>query len=450
MTRMLYNLLYKTYLILPLPRKWKDQFILSIRKIWPKPEEKLVFRKVTKNDLANQYIQQVLSIPYKTKEYVELAEDVYERQASDPLLLAYYLPQYHPTPENDQWWGRGVTEWHNVSRAVPHYPGHYQPRLPGELGYYDLRLTENISRQIELARTHGIYGFAYYYYWFDGKRLLDKPLDAFLNDKNLDFPFCLCWANESWTRRFDGSSGEIIMHQSESVESYRAFIESVKPYFADSRYIRVQGRPVLIIYRPSFVPDSLNVLSYWRTFCQEAGLGNPYIIGVKENKFERDLLTLGYDAQSEFHPGSVFRYSRKITNQFHFMHDSFKGMILDYEDLVKNKRYLNLKARKLYRAIMPMWDNTPRRINSPMIYEGASPELYKEWLEDILRETRENGELDAPFVFVNAWNEWGESAYLEPDRRYGYAYLQATREAIEETRYSISFGPSPASGSNNK
>jgi lipopolysaccharide biosynthesis protein len=190
----------------------------------------------------------------------------------------------------------------------------------------------------------------------------------------------------------------------------------------------------LIIYRPSFVPDSINVLSYWRTFCQEAGLGNPYIIGVKENTFDRDLLSLGYDAQSEFHPGTVFRYCKKITNQFHFIHDGFKGMILDYADLVKNKRYMKFKAKKLYRAIMPMWDNTPRRINSPMIYEGASPELYKEWLKDILRVTRENRELDAPFVFVNAWNEWGESAYLEPDRRYGYAYLQATREAIEESR----------------
>jgi hypothetical protein len=434
MRRTLYNFLYRIYLKLPLPKSLKDEFILSIRRIWPKKDETIALRTKLKDEMANQYIQQILSIPYKSKEYVELATDIYERQAGDPLLLAYYLPQYHPTPENDKWWGRGVTEWHNVSRAVPQYPGHYQPRLPGELGYYDLRQTENIARQIELASTHGIYGFAYYYYWFDGKRLLDRPLDAFLNDANLDFPFCLCWANESWTRRFDGNSSEVIMVQNESVESYRDFIESVKPYFADKRYVRIQGRPVLIIYRPSLVPDSEKVLAHWRAFCQEAGLGNPYIIGVKENTFDRDLLPLGYDAQSEFHPGTVFRYCKEITSEFHFMDDNFRGTILDYADLVKNKRYLNSKAGKLYRAIMPMWDNTPRRINKPVIYEGASPELYKEWLKDILRETRENRELDAPFVFVNAWNEWGESTYLEPDRKYGYAYLQATREAIEETR----------------
>jgi hypothetical protein len=434
MKKRFYNSLLKIWLKLPLPKNFKDEFILSVRRIWPQKEEAVALQDHAEDEAVNRYVQQILSIPYKSNDYVELAADHYQRQAGDPMLLAYYLPQFHPTPENDAWWGRGVTEWHNVSRAVPQYPGHYQPRLPGELGYYDLRLTENIARQIELARTHGIYGFAYYYYWFDGQRLLDKPLDAFLGDASLDFPFCLCWANESWTRRFDGNSSEIIMRQNESVESYQAFIESVRPYLADRRYIRIQGRPVLIVYRPSLVPDSREVLAYWRSFCQQAGLGNPYIIGVRENTFDRDLLSLGYDAQSEFHPGSIFRYSKEITDQFHFMDDNFRGTIFDYADLVKNKRYLKSSGRKLYRAIMPMWDNTPRRINRPVIYEGASPALYKEWLKDILQETRENRDLDAPFVFVNAWNEWGESTYLEPDRRYGYAYLRATREAIEKTR----------------
>jgi lipopolysaccharide biosynthesis protein len=271
------------------------------------------------------------------------------------------------------------------------------------------------------------------FYWFDGRRLLDKPLDTFLNDPGLDFPFCLCWANESWTRRFDGSSGEVIMYQNESVESYQAFIESVKPYVEDKRYIRIGGRPVIIVYRPSFIPDCLNVLNYWRTYCHKAGLGDPYLIGVKENTFDGDLLALGFDAQSEFHPGTVFRYCKEITSEINFV-QNFAGIVLDYVDLVKNKKYFNFQARKLYRAIIPMWDNTPRRNNTAMIYEGASPSLYKEWLKDVLQETRTNRELDAPLVFVNAWNEWGESAYLEPDRRYGYAYLRATREAIEEAR----------------
>lgn len=432
----LYNLLVRIYWGLPVNQKIKEGFIQRARRVFPRKNEMPVPHDDGREKVLNQYVKQILSIPSASDEYVDLASDVYERQAGDPAILAYYLPQFHPTPENDEWWGRGITEWHNVSRAVPQYAGHYQPRLPGELGYYDLRLKENIARQIELARMHGIYGFAYYFYWFDGRRLLDKPLDAFLSDPQLDFPFCLCWANESWTRRFDGSSGEIIMYQNESVESYRAFIESVKPYVADKRYIRVGGRPVLIIYRPSFIPECPNVLAYWRSYCKEEGLGNPYIIGVKENTFDGDLLSLGFDAQSEFHPGTLFRYSKNITQDIEFM-QGFNGIVLDYVDLVKNKKYLNFQARKLYRAAMPMWDNTPRRNNTAMIYEGSSPELYKQWLKDLLYETKNNKELDAPFVFINAWNEWGESAYLEPDRKYGYAYLRATREAVEETRERI-------------
>jgi hypothetical protein len=430
----LYQLAIRIYRKLPLPESFRQRFSSFARRIFTPGNTVVSKPDHLKNELLKQYVEQILAIPDQSDEYVELASDTYERQPNDPMILAYYLPQFHPTPENDEWWGRGITEWHNVSKAVPQYVGHYQPRLPGELEYYDLRLTENIARQIELAKTHGIYGFSFYFYWFDGRRLLDKPLDAFLNDPRLDFPFCLCWANESWTRRFDGTSGEVIMYQNESVESYQSFIESVKPYVADKRYIRIDGRPVLIVYRPSFIPDCPNVLSHWRSYCQKEGIGNPYIIGVKENTFDGDLLALGFDAQSEFHPGTVFRYCKNITSEINFMRNDFGGLVLDYVDLVKNKKYLNFQAKKLYRAIMPMWDNTPRRNNTPMIFQGASPSLYKEWLMDILLETRNNKELDAPFVFVNAWNEWGESAYLEPDRKYGYAFLQATREAVEETR----------------
>ena len=386
------------------------------------------------NEQIKDYARQVLSIPGKSKDYIGIAADSYQRQSDDPMILAYYLPQFHPTPENNQWWGRGVTEWNNVSRAVPQYVGHYQPRLPGELGHYDLRIIDNIARQAELAKDHGIYGFAYYFYWFDGKRLLDQPLDAFLNNSQIDFPFCLCWANESWTRRFDGNSGEVLVHQSETVDSYQMFIDSVIPYMKDRRYIQVAGRPLLIIYRPSLIPNCRATLSFWRSRLQKNGIENPYIMGVRENAFDVDLLELGFDAQSEFHPGTIFKYCRNITQEIDFMRMDFAGSVFDYTDLVTNKRYLSFQAKKLHRAVMPMWDNTPRRNNAPMIFHGSSPVLYKDWLTNVLAETRNNTELDAPFVFINAWNEWGESAYLEPDQRYGYAYLRATREAIENVR----------------
>lgn len=385
-------------------------------------------------ETIKQYVRQVLSIPDRSAEYVGLAADVFARQPNDPLILAYYLPQFHPTPENDEWWGRGVTEWTNVSKAVPQFVGHYQPRLPGELGYYDLRVVENISRQVELAQMHGIYGFVYYFYWFDGRRLLESPLDAFLNNPQIKFPFCLCWANESWTRRFDGNSGEILVEQNGSVKSYKTFIESVQPYMKDGRYIRVNGRPLLVVYRPSLIPDCKEVLQYWRSYLKEAGLGNPYLMGVKENTFDEDLLELGFDAQSEFHPGTVFRHSKNISRERDYLRDDFLGSVFDYADLVEQKKYFRFQARKLHRAVMPMWDNTPRRNNAPMVFHNSSPTLYGQWLRDVLEETRRNRELDAPFVFINAWNEWGESAYLEPDRKYGYAYLRATRDALESAR----------------
>ena len=438
MKRKLYQFLRQTYWQLPLSENTKENIVVQARAVSRNLKNKLnpdPVKFAGKNDQLAEYVSQVLAIPGKVgDENVTISTDSYVRKSNDPKVLAYYLTQFHPTPENDAWWGKGVTEWNNVSRAVPQYVGHYQPRLPGELGYYDLRIEDNIRRQVELAQMYGVYGFVFYYYWFDGTRLLDKPLDMFLNCKDIDFPFSLCWANESWTRRFDGSSGEILIKQSETVESYTAFIDSVIPYMKDSRYIRVDGRPVLTVYRPSFVPECTSTLASWRAHCIEAGVGDPYIIGVKEHTWDADLLALGYDAQSEFHPGTLFRHCEDISAKFSYMRKDFGGMVLDYKDIVKEKKYFRYDHPKLHRAVMPMWDNTARRDNKGMIFDGATPALYKQWLKDVFVEAKQRKDLAEPFIFINAWNEWGEGAYLEPDKRYGYAYLDATRRAIEETR----------------
>lgn len=385
------------------------------------------------NELMKKYIDNILSIPLKSQDYIAITPAPHIRKEREPKIIAYYLPQYYPFKENDEWWGKGTTEWNNVCKSVPQYVNHYQPRIPGELGYYDLRVKENIERQVELAKMYGIFGFAYYYYWFDGKRLLDKPLDMLIENKDIDMPFCLCWANENWTRRFDGTNTDIIMEQPSNLESYKSAINEIITYMKDSRYIEISGKKVLIIYRPSFIPDFKEVLGHWRDIAKKNGIGDLYIIAVKENTADLDLIGLGFDAISEFHPGTIYRYCKDITDKINFIRDDFSGQILDYKDIVENKKYFKYQSPKLYRSIMPMWDNTARRNNKGMIFENSSPELYSIWLEDILEESL-NKDLDEPIVFINAWNEWGEGAYMEPDKKYGYAYLEKTKNALENIK----------------
>lgn len=436
MKNKIYNFLKETYWNLPFGDNVKDA-ILGKTRVLIRDGKNIVFRKNVKNNLTDEaaYIKQVLAISKGSKEdFVPESSDSYIRFDSDAKVIAYYLTQFHPTLENDLWWGKGVTEWNNVCRAVPQYVGHYQPRIPGELGFYDLRIKENIIRQTELAKKYGVYGFSFYFYWFDGTRLLDKPLDIFVDNKEIDFPFSLCWANESWTRRFDGSCGEILIEQSSTEESYRKFIDSAIPYMKDPRYIKVNNKPMLTIYRPSFIPECKKMLSYWRECCRKNGLGEIHLIGVKEHSWDSDLLSLGFDAQSEFHPGTVFKQCKVVTDTVHFIQPEFGGLVVDYEDIVINKKYFNYDYDKLYRAAMPMWDNTARRDNKGMIFEGATPELYSQWLCDIISEGKRRSDIEENLIFINAWNEWGEGAYLEPDRKYGYAYLDATKKAIERSR----------------
>lgn len=402
--------------------------------------KELIFRADTQDynfcsekTIKDKYIDQILSIPNKSKEFVELPFAKYEREDNDAKVIAYYLPQFYPFKENDEWWGKGTTEWNNVCRAVPQYVGHDQPRLPGELGFYDLRLKENLERQVELAKDNGVYGFAYYYYWFDGKRLLDKPLDMLIENKDIDMPFCLCWANENWTKRFDGTNQDVIMEQPNTVESYKDAIHDMINYLKDERYIKVNGKKLLIIYRPSFIPNFDEVLSYWRICCKNEGVGEIHIMAIKENTADLDLIKLGFNSIGEFHPGTIYKWCKDITSDMEYIREDFAGQILDYKDIVENKKYFKYELPELYRAVMPMWDNTARRNNKGMIFENASPELYKQWLKDVILESK-NKKLEENMVFINAWNEWGEGTYLEPDKKYGYAYLKATKEAVEETR----------------
>lgn len=413
--------------------KKKEQIFYSLRAIIKKERG----NTVTDESYLDLYKKQILAIPtYQDPSYSKIVDVPFQRQNGDPKILAYYLTQFHPTSENDAWWGKGITEWNNVSRAVPQFIGHYQPRLPGELGFYDLRIEEVLERQTELAKLYGIYGFCFYYYWFSGKRLLEKPLNMYCQSKKIDFPFCLCWANESWTKGFFGSSREIIMKQEQTVGSYKSFIHDIVPYLSHPNYMTIQGKKVLQIYRPQDIPNPKEVIQYWRDYCKQMGVGEIYLIACWTLGMEEHYIEDGFDAMSEFHPGSVLPYCTKINSRIPFVNKSFIGEVYSYKEIVEQKAYsANFDKRKLYNAVMPMWDNTPRRNNrGNVIFHGSTPDLYKTWLKDIINNNKKRNDLDENMIFMNAWNEWGEGAYLEPDKRFGYAYLQATKEAIEETR----------------
>jgi GT2 family glycosyltransferase len=346
-------------------------------------------------------------------------------------LLAFYLPQFHPIPENDRWWGSGFTEWRNVSKAFPNYVGHYQPRRPAELGYYDLRLPDVMEAQATLARRYGLSGFCYYYYWFAGHRMLERPLEQMLVSGRPDLPFCLCWANENWTRRWDGENHNVLIGQKHSPADDIAVITDLCRYFRAPNYIRIGGRPLLLVYRVKLFPDFPVTVERWRRYCRENGIGEIYVASVEAFDQVANLESperWGCDAGVEFPPHG-FGNARKPTSQI--LNPRFEGITDDYVELVH--RYLDrpVPGYRRFRGVMAGWDNTPRRQNNSLVFENATPGAFQAWLEAAISETREQAHGDERIVFINAWNEWAEGAYLEPDTRFGHTWLEAVRNARE-------------------
>jgi glycosyltransferase involved in cell wall biosynthesis len=337
-------------------------------------------------------------------------------------LIAFYLPQFHPIPENDKWWEPGFTEWTNVRRARPNFAGHVQPNLPTELGFYDLRDEDVMQKQAKLAREHGIFGFCYYYYWFNGKRLLEAPVDRMLASGQPDFPFCLCWANENWTRRWDGQDSEVLMLQQYSNDADERFIRDVLPFLHDRRYIRVNGKPLLMVYRVDQLPDAKQTAEHWRRVAMESGLPGLHLTAVQSFGIG-DPREYGFDAAVEFPPHAPHKVIDR--GSWPELNENFAGYLEDYtlvsEEYVKRPPV----GYPWYRGIMPGWDNTPRRLESAHVYVHSSPRIYEAWLRQIVGQTlAQPGQ--APLVFVNSWNEWAEGAHLEPDQWHGRANLDAT------------------------
>lgn len=345
-------------------------------------------------------------------------------------IIAFYLPQFHEIPENNAWWGKGFTEWTNVKPAMPQYEGHYQPHIPGELGYYNLLNPDIQKRQIELAKNYGVGGFCFHFYWFNGKTLLEKPIENYLKNQELDFPFCLSWANENWTRRWDGMESEILIEQKHTTEDDLAFIQHVSKYMRDKRYIRIDNKPLLLVYRPGLLPSPNNTAERWRKWCRENGIGEIYLANVQSFEIT-DPNKIGYDAAVEFPPGSFVPLN--VTRLFKTGSNDFKYTVYDWKTVQMRCENYNLPEYKLFRGVCPSWDNTPRRKNKSIIYINHHPDDFENWVYKAAIDTCKRFEnTDERLVFVNAWNEWAEGAYLEPDEKYGYAYLQNIYNALQK------------------
>lgn len=348
--------------------------------------------------------------------------------------IAFYLPQYHPIPENDEWWGKGFTEWTNTAKAKPLFPGHYQPHIPADLGFYDLRVPETRAAQAEMAHSYGIEGFCYYHYWFAGKRLLEKPFNEVLNSGTPDFPFCLCWANETWSGKWYGCPDSTLIKQTyPGKEDEKKHFYSILPAFSDKRYLTVDGKPIFVVYKPHLLPAPVNFVDHWRSLAEKNGLPGLYMIGSGDER--QDPETYGFDALV-LHKGfqaKTTSLSLKLLNKLKILQRRVCGYpteIYDYSKALSNLSIPEAVQENIHPSVVPNWDNTPRCGLRGVVLHGSTPELFGLLLRNTLAHIRHKA-FDHRILFIKSWNEWAEGNYLEPDLRYGKAYLEALKEVID-------------------
>ncbi|MEP7337480.1 MAG: glycoside hydrolase family 99-like domain-containing protein [Acidobacteriota bacterium] len=364
--------------------------------------------------------------------------DVMIEQGKKTQLIAFYLPQFHPIPENDEWWGSGFTEWTNVVRAKPRFRGHDQPQLPADLGFYDLRLPEVRNAQASLAAEYGIDGFCYYHYWFNGRRLLERPFNEVLQSGEPDFPFCLCWANENWSRRWDGLDNQILLSQQYSAKDDIAHIRALVPALTDPRYIRLDGRPLFLVYRAGLLPDALATTERWRAEYYRLTKEELFLCRVIRTTQEiGDPRQSGFDAAVEFHP--FWEYLRfplpngvlgRLARRARLLGKAYGGqLVYDYREYVDRALCCPLPDYPNIPCVFPSWDNSARRERAAVLIH-SSPAKYQQWLTAAIKQAEARPVYNQHrLVFINAWNEWAEGAYLEPSQKWGRAYLEATHSA---------------------
>jgi hypothetical protein len=356
-------------------------------------------------------------------------------------VIAYYLPQFHPIAENDEWWGAGFTEWTNVTKAAPLFPSHYQPQLPADFGFYDLRVADTREAQAALAQKHGIEGFCYWHYWFNGKRLLNRPLDEVLATGRPNFPFCVGWANESWTRRWTGEEAEILLQQTYSEKDDIRHAQWLAALFSDSRYIRVDGRPLFILYRAPSLPNAVRTLETFRSECVRLGVGEPYIVGRDTHNPGTDMRQFGCDITESSSPNlgvlpSAFVVPdrlRDLRRNARLGVWSSRLKVYDYEDACERMERARPKTHPFIHGFFVGWDNTARRGDKAIVLVNSTPETFAKGMRHVLAQLREQPDQHR-IVFLNAWNEWAEGMYLEPNQRHGRGFLDALTRELDRAR----------------
>ncbi len=359
-------------------------------------------------------------------------------------LIAFYLPQYHPIPENDEWWEKGFTEWTNVTKAKPFFPGHHQPNLPADLGFYDLRVPETRIAQAELAREHGVEGFCYWHYWFgNGKRILERPFNEVLRSGEPDFPFCLGWANHTWPGSWDRNTERVLAQQTyPGKQDYKTHFDVVAEAFADNRYMKVYGKPIFVVFLPGELPNSIEFTDYWRELADKAGFPGLHLIGLSSDA-SWNPQQHGFDAFTSHPPKDVLdripntladrlllkiykRNLRQTMKELFSIPSIYKyDQAIDY--MIPNVIFEDL----FYPCIIPNWDNTPRNGINGIVIQGHHPELFRKHLKAGINYVKDR-EPEKKIIFVKSWNEWAEGNYLEPDRRFGKAFLEVVRNEIIE------------------
>ena len=360
--------------------------------------------------------------------------------STTPRVIAFYLPQFHPIPENDEWWGKGFTEWTNVAKAKPLFRGHYQPHIPADLGFYDLRVPETREAQASLAREHGIEAFCYYHYWFAGKRILERPFDEVLKSGHPDFPFCLCWANQSWTGIWHGAPNRVLIEQTYPGEDdHRRHFDYLLRAFTDQRYVRVDGKPLFMFYIPDELPEPKRLTDLWRELAIRAGLPGLFLVAESQSP-DWNPKEWGFDAVASVRlpPRSIDYGDEDVLEdplrKLRYRVADLRRLptIHQYEHVIDHLVVEPTPGIESFPCVIPNWDNTPRSGTNGMVLNGSTPELFRKHLRKALRRTADVPK-ERRIVFIKSWNEWAEGNYLEPDLRHGHGYLEAIRDELART-----------------